>query len=653
MCGIAGLGFPIPKAETLLAEIGTTMARALIRRGPDDGGVWADGAAGLALAHRRLAIVDLTPAGHQPMRSDSGRFIMVFNGEIYNHPDLRKELEAEGRAPRWRGHSDTETLLAMIDAWGTSHSISRCVGMFAVAVWDRADRRLCLARDRMGEKPLYYGWVGHAFVFASDLGAVRRVPGFCNEVDRDALALFMQFGYVPAPHTIHRDLFKLPPGTLLSVSSADIQARHIPGPNAYWSVTGAAQAGARRRITSDDEGIRAVEGAMREAVAGQMMADVPLGAFLSGGVDSSAIVAMMQEVSARPVETFTIGFDEAGLDEAPYAAAVAKHLGTSHHEMRVSGADALDVVPRLPQLYDEPFADHSQIPTFLVAQAARRHVTVALTGDGGDEVFGGYNRHRMAHAIWRRLRNVPRPLRRGMGKAMLAVPARQWDRLGFLVPGVNHFGDKARKVATGLTSANSLGSFYLGSLGIWAPGRPLLGARDGAAVMDEPEDVADVGEPQQQMMLWDMLTYLPDDILVKVDRAAMGTSLETRAPFLDHRLVELAWRLPLAMKIRDGQSKWALRQVLYSRVPANLIERPKAGFTPPVGAWLRGPLRDWAECLLDEARLRDEGFFDPAPIRRLWLQHKSGRHDWTPRLWTVLMFQAWLTHPASEDRVTA
>ena len=617
------------------------MADALRHRGPDDSGVWTDPSAGVALAHRRLAILDISSAGSQPMQSACGRYVTVYNGEIYNHLTLRQQLESEGRAPLWRGTADTETLLAAVAAWGLDRALRQCVGMFALALWDRRERVLHLARDRMGEKPLYYGFGSTGFAFASELKALRRLPDFATSIDRDSLKLYMQLGYVPAPRTIYQDVQKLPPGTYITIPLASVG--RLPEPIPFWSVLEAARAGLANPIESETEAVEALDSELRMAVSGQMLADVPLGAFLSGGVDSSTIVALMQAQSTRPVETFTVGFDEAGYDEAPYAAAVARYLGTSHHEMRVSAADALDVVSRLPDLYDEPFADSSQIPTFLLCAATRRTVTVALSGDGGDELFGGYNRYLRGEQIWRKLRWLPRPVQAAAASAILAIPSHRWNQLAGLVPGgVSRLGEKAHKVGESMKGLESLEQLFQRVSEIWpSDSGVVLGARSVPAFQDETPKIG-LGDAQRRMMLWDSVTYLPDDILTKVDRAAMGVSLETRVPFLDHRVVELSWRLPLHMKIRNGHGKWLLRQVLYKHVPRALIERPKAGFAIPLGEWLRGPLREWAEEHLDEPRLRQEAYLNATAVRKRWDEHLKGRRDWSSSLWTVLMFQTWL-----------
>ena len=649
MCGLAGIlmagGTGGAAAEAALAAC-RAMTDAIRRRGPDDEGHWMDGAAGIVLGHRRLSILDLSPAGHQPMHSPSGRFVLAFNGEIYNHLDLRRALDEAGRAPAWRGHSDTETLLAGIDAWGLEETLRRATGMFALALWDRAEGSLLLARDRLGEKPLHYGWQGRGddavFLFGSELKALAAHPAFAPEVDRDVLSLFLRHNYVPGTHTIHRGIFKVPPGSMVTIS----RARREPVTTAYWSALDVVRAGAARRRDdlSPAEAVDELEGLIRAAVAGQMVADVPLGAFLSGGIDSSVVVALMQAQSARPVKTFSIGFHEAGYDEAGHAKAVARHLGIDHTELYVTAEQAMAVVPRLPAMFDEPFADSSQIPTFLVAELACRDVTVSLSGDGGDELFGGYERYRVTEAVWDRLSRIPAPLRRVAAGAATALPPAAWDRLAALPPLRRlggRFGDRVHKAA-GVLGCGSVDALYHGLVSHWTePDRIVVGAREPATLLAGARPDLPGLAPVERMMALDLVTYLPDDILTKVDRAAMAVSLETRVPLLDHRIVEFAWRLPLSLKMRDGAGKWVLRQVLYRHVPRVLVDRPKMGFGVPVDVWLRGPLRDWAEALLDESRLRREGFFRPEEIRAKWSEHLSGRRNWAYHLWDVLMFQAW------------
>ena len=634
MCGITGFlsTRSLPPGQELAATVGR-MGLRLAHRGPDSSGLWVDEACGVAMAHQRLAILDLTPDGAQPMHSESGRFVVTFNGEIYNYAPLRDELAALGHA--FRGSSDTEVLLAAAEQWGLEAALERFNGMFAFGLWDREQRLLHLARDRMGEKPLYFGWFGGLFLFGSELKAVRAHPGCGTDVDRDALALFMRHGYVPGPYSIHVGLRKLAPGSLLTVSPAR------PGGSAvtrYWSHQRAAARGAAMPFEGGpEEAVAAFESLLREAVKMRMQADVPLGAFLSGGLDSSTIVALMQAQSSTPVKTFTIGFREDGFDEAGHARAVAAHLGTDHTELYLGVQDALDVIPRLPELYDEPFADSSQIPTFLVSQLARRHVTVSLSGDGGDELLCGYTRYAKASALWSKLRWVPSPLRALLGRSLRAIPGALWRRaLG------DDWADRVDARAEILQHRSPM-ALYRGLLSLWQqPTRLVLGAREPSTPFMDPGAAPRLSTFTDEMMFLDALCYLPDDILVKLDRATMGVSLESRVPLLDHRLVELAWRLPLSLKRRAGESKWILRQILHRYVPMELVDRPKMGFSVPIEAWLRGPLRPWAEELLAPERLRREGYLDPAPVQAALRAHLSGERHRPYHLWNVLMFQSWL-----------
>jgi asparagine synthase (glutamine-hydrolysing) len=639
MCGVAGfLGRKIDGSVDLAAR----MASALHQRGPDNSDVWVDDVSGIALAHSRLAILDLSPSGHQPMASATGRFTLTFNGEIYNHLEIRSRISDYA----WRGHSDTESLLSAFERWGIEATLESISGMFAFALWDHEKRVLTLARDRMGEKPLYYGWQGNTFLFGSELKSLKVHPAFNAEINRDALTLLLRHNAIPSPHSIYKNIHKLPPGTFLQIQLGRKDAQ----PKAYWSTRAAVASGQRNPFVGNDrEALYELERLLGQAVAGQMIADVPLGAFLSGGVDSSAVVALMQAQSARPVRTFTIGFHEAGYNEAEHARAVAAHLGTEHTELYVTAEQAMAVIPRLPQLYDEPFADSSQIPTFLVSELARRHVTVSLSGDGGDELFGGYNRYFWAVNIWKRIGWAPLPLRAALAGALTMLPPAAWNSAfsglaRFLPAGWRYAnpGDKLHKLAE-ILAVRSPEEIYLGLVSHWKrPAEVVLGAHEPATILTDPKQWADLPDFESRMMYLDQMTYLPDDILTKVDRAAMGVSLETRVPMLDHRVVEFAWSLPLSMKIRHGQGKWLLRQLLYQYVPSRLIERPKMGFGIPVDVWLRGPLKDWAEGLLDENRLRREGYFHPGPIRQKWAEHLAGRRNWSYYLWDVLMFQAWL-----------
>ncbi|KWK91840.1 asparagine synthetase B [Burkholderia ubonensis] len=649
MCGIDGFlnsaAFDEETARATLAR----MTASLAHRGPDAQGTWLDAQAGIALGHRRLAIVDLSVHGRQPMASVCGRFVLVFNGEIYNHRALRAELERTGRAPAWRGHSDTEVLLAAIAAWGVEAALRRATGMFAIALWNRESRVLTLARDRIGEKPLYYGRIGDALVFASELKALRSFPGFDGAIDRDALCLYLRQSSVPAPYTIYRGIRKLPPGTFVQFE----HARDTPRARAYWTLEHAIEAGRAEPFEGTaQEAVGLLDGILRKAVAQQMEADVPLGAFLSGGVDSSAIVALMQAQSAAPVDTFTIGFHEAGYDEAGYAKAVARHLGTRHTELYVTADHALAVVPKLPSIYDEPFSDASQIPTFLVAELTRRHVKVSLSGDGGDELFGGYTRYFLTPRLWRKLHRVPAAVRARIAAALHALRPDHADQLAAVAQSAwsgaeardtpPRIGDRLHKLGHVMTADSRIGLYRLLMSAVHHPERIALAGQEPPTPLDTASAwPADLTFAEQAMAI-DTLTYLPTDILTKVDRAAMAVSLETRMPFLDHHVVEFAWRLPAALRLPDGRSKVLLRRLLDAYVPASLIDRPKQGFCAPIDHWLRGSLRDWAQTLLHPARLREEGFFDAAAVERLWRQHQTGRMNWQHQLWTVLMFQAWL-----------
>lgn len=648
MCGIAGfVGFS-GLGSGAPASTAARMGLAIAHRGPDDVGTWCDAEAEVAFVHRRLSIIELSAAGHQPMLSGSGRFVLVFNGEIYNHAELRTQLPHAGP---WRGHSDTETLLAAFEAWGIEATLKRAIGMFAMAIWDRQLRVLTLTRDRAGEKPLYYGRHNGVLLFGSELKALKAHPAFQPEIDRDALALQLFHNCIPAPHSIYRGVRKLPPGTLLQIAARGGGQRddEMAAPTPYWSwPQPSSSQGTASSLQEDTEAITALDETLRRAVRRQMMADVPLGAFLSGGIDSSTIVAMMQAQSARPVQTFSIGFHEAAYDEAGHAKAVARHLGTEHTELYVTSQDALSLIPALPQFYDEPFSDSSQLPTLLLARLARQRVTVSLSGDAADELFGGYSRYlRMARA-WSSIGRLPRPARRISAAMIRSLPIPLWDSFSWparpFLPGHGrNIGHKAHKFAELLDQDDRM-RFYRRFNCHWPfPEQVVIGAH-----RLPPHAPADSHlSYQEEMMRADALAYLPDDILTKVDRAAMASSLETRVPFLDPDVIELAARLPMAMKIRHGQGKWILRQVLYKYVPRELVDRPKMGFGVPIDSWLRGPLRDWGEALLDESRLRQEGYFHPAPIRRAWRDHLSGRHNWQYPLWDVLMFQLWLEHQRS------
>lgn len=644
MCGITGFLEPQPASENRTSQsVLDQMTDALTHRGPDDRGTWTDGEQGIHLGHRRLSVLDLTAQGHQPMASRSGRYVLVYNGETYNHPRLRTELADHD--VQFDGESDTETILAGFETWGIAGTLDRMVGMFAFAVWDREDGRLVLARDRIGEKPLYYGYVGETFVFGSELAAITAYPEFKGRIDRSALAAFLRYGNVPAPGCIWEGIHKLQPGHLLEVHPDDGPDNRSPRP--YWRAADSASPG---RTGQGESSIEDLERLLQDTVARTLLSDVPLGVFLSGGIDSSLVAALAQNASERPIRTFTIGFHEAEYNEAEDAKKVAAHLGTDHTELYVTPEEAQAVIPDLPRIYSEPFADSSQIPTYLVSRMAREHVTVALSGDGGDELFGGYNRYLIGAEAWRRLQAMPEGVRKAMGGILAHAPGGMLETAGKMFspsgeakvrPGT--YTEKARKLARVMRTTDER-EYYQRVVSIWQD-PPLARAPKSQVEAEVPAMNGHGGpeaDPVDTWMLRDALLYLPDDILVKVDRAAMAVSLETRAPFLSHEVFEAAWALPRDLKIRDGTGKWILREILAKHVPRELFERPKTGFGVPIDSWLRGPLKEWAEALLDPDRLRSEGYLDAGPIRQAWEDHQSGRHDRHHELWVALMFQAWL-----------
>ena len=664
MCGIVGTISAKNSASAASMATLTKMRDRLSHRGPDAAGEWLESNAGISLGHRRLSILDLSPTGAQPMHSSCNRYVTVFNGEIYNFRNLRDEITHLHPSHVWRGTSDTEVILAGVTYWGVETTLTKVDGMFAIAVWDKLENILYLARDRMGEKPLYYGYVGKQFAFASELKALKVLDGWTNEIDRIALTAYFSYSYVPSPLSIFKGIAKLMPGHFLKIAHADFLAQskcmhmHIPESIAYWKLDDAIAIGrVHPFVGSEREATDQLEKLLLDTVGKQMVSDVPLGAFLSGGVDSSTVVALMQAQSEPPIQTFTIGFDEADFNEAEHAKAVAAHLGTDHHELYVTPQQAMDVVPLLPTLYDEPFADSSQIPTYLVAQLARTKVTVSLSGDGGDELFCGYNRYTWMNKIWKAMSPIPAPIRQFVGMAASAIPpvvvAKGYGLVKPLLPQGLQFVNPADKWAktADLIGLQDSAALYKRVVSSWqAPESLVVGGR-------EPLSIFELSEPQshqlnlgEQMMRFDALTYLPDDILVKVDRASMAVSLESRVPLLDRRVVEFAWHLPMAMKLRGGVSKWILREVLYRHVPRALIERPKMGFGVPIDSWLRGALRPWAEALLDEKLLAQQGYLNVSMIRKVWLEHLSGRRNWQSQLWAVLMFQAWLADQVQHEK---
>lgn len=650
MCGINGLWHASGATHETLEQCVKRMSDRLDHRGPDDSGIFTDPSAGLALGHRRLSIIDLSPRGHQPMASRSGRYVIVFNGEIYNHNRLRPELEARG--VRFHGHSDTEVLLEAIECWGLDKALQRSIGMFAFALWDCGERRLTLARDRVGIKPLYYGWTASCFAFGSELKVFREVPGFDGAVDRNALSMLLTRGYVPTPYSIHEHVYKLPPGCWLKLDHGLASRPASPvelerNIHRYWPEPPSAAPGNGYPNISDEEATRELDQILHESIALRMEADVPVGAFLSGGIDSSAIVAIMQRQASYPVKTFSIGFREDTYDEAHHARAVASHLGTDHHELYVTARDALEVVPHLPAMFDEPFADAAQIPTFLISRLARQSVKVGLSGDGGDELFAGYDRYFETGRLYRRLHRIPTPMRNAAARALRrgGLLARSGNYASRLLPGhmrPRNPGAAAENLARLLACATP-NEIYNHLITQWSDASRLIAQNRGL------QEISNLSARRmhhecaiEEMMDIDFFHYLPDDCLTKVDRASMANGLEVRVPLLDHRVVEFAWQLPIGHKVRFGRGKWILRQMLQRYVPEHLVERPKMGFKVPIAEWLKGPLRGWAEALLDEHRLRQEGYFDAGAIRETWNHHVAGRGSEPYKLWTVLMFQAWL-----------
>ena len=652
MCGFAGF-FSKQIASDDYSHVAERMAATLEHRGPDESGSWSDASAGFAVAHQRLAILDLSRHGHQPMLSASGRWVLAYNGEIYNHLDLRKQLKSSCNTSSWRGHSDTETLLACIDAWGIEETLSRVAGMFAFALWDRQERALTLARDRMGEKPLYYGWQNKTFLFGSELKALRTHPSFKSEVNRNALTLLLRHNCIPAPYSIYAGINKIRPGHTISFDFASNAENQDGREVAYWRLNDVVEQGIRHPFPgTESEAVEAMESQLSESIGAQMLSDVPLGAFLSGGIDSSTIAALMQSQSSRPIKTFTVGFADEGYNEASEARAVASHLGTDHTELTVTPEDALSVIPQLPSIYCEPFSDSSQIPTVLISKLVRQNVTVALSGDAGDELFGGYNRYLMANQVWRKIQRLPKIGRSSIAAILRGVPPSGWDRaysvLEPLVPAgrrVSTPGDKIHKLADVIGVDDQYGYYRRLTSHFPRPTDIVPGSNEPLSLVTDSSTAPEVDCFEHWMMAMDAKTYLPDDILVKVDRAAMASSLETRAPFLDHRVAELAWKLPIRFKVGGGITKGILRNILHQYVPKELVERPKMGFSVPLDRWLRGPLRDWAEDLLSQHRFESGGFFRPEPITKMWSEHLSGKRSWQYHLWTVLMFQAWLEEP--------
>jgi asparagine synthase (glutamine-hydrolysing) len=644
MCGITGF-LSTEINENKYPSLLSKMSKKIAHRGPNDSGHWFSIDDKIGLAHRRLSILDISKAGAQPMHSHSNRYVIVYNGEIYNHLSIRKEIFDYNKFNGWTGTSDTETLLKGFELWGIEKMLQKCTGMFAIAVWDKKNKCLNLARDRIGEKPLYYGWQGKSFIFGSELKAFYPHPDFKKDINKDSIFSLLRYYNVSGPNTIFKDIYKLRPGTILNINQNNTYEEKV-----FWSAHDMTLRKNSEIKNKTDKNIKEeLLSLLKNTVKNQMLSDVPLGAFLSGGIDSSLIVSLMQEQSNYPIKTFTIGFDEKGYNEAKFAKIVAKELGTDHTEMYVSPTDALNVIPELPKIYDEPFSDTSQIPTYLVSQLASKNVKVSLSGDGGDELFCGYNRYLMADKIFNKMRLVPIPIRKSVHNALKNIKPSQWDkfaaRVRFLLPDfakLNNLGDKFYK-GIDLISSDSMVDLYLRLVTHWDdPSKALLEGKD-RLLVDYPKNIKFSSfDEVRGMMLMDLVTFLPDDLLVKMDRAAMAVSLETRAPFLDHKIVEYAFNLPQKFKVRNGNTKWILKKILKEYMPETYFDRPKMGFAVPIGDWLRGPLKEWADELLNETRLKNEGYFNQKEIKLKWEQHIKKTHNWDYHLWDVLMFQAWL-----------
>ena len=647
MCGITGF---YSKISSNFNNIILKMNSAITHRGPDSNNIWQDKNSGIFFGHQRLSILDLSTAGNQPMVSNSGRHIITYNGEIYNHLEIRKELNKINLNIKWKSNTDTETLLVALEFWGFEKTLKKIIGMFAFGLWDKRNRSLILVRDRIGEKPLYFGWQGKGdnkvFLFGSELKALKAHPEFSREINRDAIALQLRHNYIPDPYSIYKDIYKLLPGHYLKLTEDNLKKNFLPTPKIYWSLTECAIYGNNNQLTQSDESIQSdLEKRLRLSVKQKMISDAPLGAFLSGGIDSSTIVALMQSQSNHPIKTFTIGFNEDDYNEAQHAKKIAKHLGTDHTELYFSSKTAMEVIPKLSTIYDEPFSDNSQIPTFLLSQLAKQDVKVALSGDGGDELFCGYNRYMSTNNWSKKFNSIPISLRKILTYAVKLISQKNWNKLFKLLPGLNqhiNYGHKIYKGAKAL-EANTLSDLYYILISHWQnPTEVVTNSKESQTFLSEFKPELLNFNNHQKMMILDLITFLPNSILVKIDRASMASSLEARVPFLDHELIEYSWKIPHSLKYRNGKGKWILRQILNNYVPKNLTERPKMGFGIPLGTWLRGPLRDWAENLLNEKRLMQEGYFNPKLIRDKWQEHLSNKHNWQYDLWNVLMFQAWI-----------